>query len=201
MEKQLLTKESAKELLEIKGEVRGTAIKSDWDFILKNEGEEVLKKLEKRMAELGCPIKYNEIKSGNFYPIGYDVISVQLIKELFGYKDKELEELGAAQFKSSIFLKIIGKYFVNLSLFVREASKAWHRYYTVGNLEIVELNEKEKYMIFALKDFKIHPDLCIALKGSFIKGLKLITLSNSVSCQETKCVFKGDDFCQFLIKW
>lgn len=198
---QPLTKESAKKLLEIKGEVRGATIKGDWSFVLEREGREGLEKLEKRMAELGCPLKYEGIKVADFYPIGCGAISVQLIHDLFGYKDKETQEMGASQFKFSLFLRIVMRYFAHPSLFTEEIPRIWRRNYTIGNLSVAKINEKEKYMILVLKDFKIHPHFCIAFKGAFSAGTKLATRSNSVSCQETKCIFKGDEFCEFLLRW
>ena len=60
--KQKLTKELAKELIKIKGEARGETLKVDWEYVLQKEGEKGLKRLETKMAELGFPIKYKEIR-------------------------------------------------------------------------------------------------------------------------------------------
>ena len=43
--------------MKVKGEVRGAGLKVDWEFILREKGEEGLKRVEDRMAELGFPLK------------------------------------------------------------------------------------------------------------------------------------------------
>jgi len=57
-----LTKEFAQKLMEIKGEVRGVAFRTDTEYILREKGEEGLKKLEDKMARLGYPIKYKKLR-------------------------------------------------------------------------------------------------------------------------------------------
>ena len=62
MEPEKLTKEKAKELMKVAGETRGISIKGDLEYIIYREGKESLAKLEERSAELGFPIKYEELR-------------------------------------------------------------------------------------------------------------------------------------------
>lgn len=55
---EILNKEIARKFMRIEGEVRGIALKSHQDFIIKEKEEEGLEKLEKELKELGYPIKY-----------------------------------------------------------------------------------------------------------------------------------------------
>jgi len=197
---QKLTKEVAKELVKIKGEARGVTLKTDWDFILLKKGKEGLEKLEAKMAELGFPIKHKEIKVMNFYPIGMDAISMLAIKELFNFDEKDFEELGAYELKLSFFLKIFLKYFSSLQLMAKEAPKAWQEHYTVGKLQISEINEEKAYIVLRIENFNIHPLYCFVLKGYFSKIIQM-AVKTPVTCQETKCPFKGDKYHEFLIKW
>lgn len=195
-----LTKELAKKIMATKGEARGITIKSDWEVILKEKGQAALKKLEAKMAELGYPLKYREIKTMDFYPIGLDAISTLAIKEVFGLTDKEAEEIGAKAVKFSLFLKIIMKYFFSPRLLVKEAPKMWRKHYTVGDLAVSKFNQKERYAVITLKNLAIHPSFCTALKGYFARIVQM-TVGMPAACQETKCVFRGDSYHQFLIKW
>ena len=43
--------------MKIRGEIRGSSLRVDWDFIIEAKGEEGLKRVEDRMAELGFPLK------------------------------------------------------------------------------------------------------------------------------------------------
>lgn len=197
---QKLTKEFAKKLMEIKGECRGSALKSDWEGILRKKGKEGLEKLERKMAELGFPLKFNEINPMDFYPIGFDALSSWVIREVFNFSEKELEELGAESAKFSLFLKFLIRYFFSLEKLAKEAPKIWRKHYTVGDLEVAEINEKEKYVILRLKNFALSPPNCVILRGYFSKILQMAVRS-SISSQETKCVFRGDQYHEYLLKW
>jgi len=195
-----LTKEFAKKLMETEGEARGINLKTDWEVILSKYGKEGLEKLEAKMAELGYPVKYNEIRTMDFYPVGLDALSVLSIKEVFDLDDQELKELGAAAVKFSLFLKILIKYFPSLNLLAKEAPKMWRKHYSVGDLEVVETNEKEKRAVLRIKNFSFHPSQCANLQGYFSKILEMAVKAH-VTCAETKCTFRGDAYHEFVIKW
>ena len=186
-------------MMEMKGEARRVSIKGNWDAILKKEGEEGLKKLEEKMAEVGYPLKYNEIKAMAFYPTGLDAISIAAIKEIFNYTDKDLEEIGALSVNFSWFFKIFLKYFGSLSLIADQVPKMWKNYYTVGSLEVVDYSEEKRYVIMRLKDYFVKFG-CPTIKGYSKKVLNMI-LKKPVICEETKCTLRGDEYHEFLLKW
>lgn len=195
-----LTKEIADELMKMKGEARGITMKTDWEVVRQDYGDEGLKKVEARMAELGYPVKYSELKTMDFYPIGLDAISVFAIREIFNWDDEQVAELGAKAMKVSLFLKLFFKYFPAVGLLVRETPKMWRKYYSVGDLEITEFHEKEKYAIIALKNWPIPFPWCLTLRGYFSKILQ-IALNAPVTAKETKCVVLGDGYHEFLLTW
>ncbi len=197
---QELTKEFAKKLMETEGEARGVNLKTDWEVVLSKYGQEGLKKLEAKMAEMGYPIKYNEIETMNFYPAGLDALSVLSIKEVFDLNDQELKELGAAAVKFSLFLKILIRYFPSLNLLAKEAPKMWRKHYSIGDLEIVETNEEERRAVLRIKNFGFHPAQCANLQGYFSKILQM-AVKAPTTCEETKCTFRGDAYHEFVIKW
>lgn len=195
-----LTKESAKKLMDTAGEARGINLKTDWEVVLSKYGKEGLEKLEAKMAELGYPVKYNEIRTMDFYPVGLDVLSILSIKEVFNLGDQELKELGAAAVKFSLFLKVLIKYFPSLNLLAKEAPKVWRKHYSIGDLEMVETNEKERRAVLRIKNFGSHPAQCANLQGYFSKILQM-AVKAPVTCEETKCTFRGDAYHEFVIKW
>ena len=113
MEEEKITRETVKKLMAIPGEARGVTLKVDWEFILRKEGKEGLEKLERKMAELGYPLKFEEIKTMDFYPIGLDALSMTVIGEVFNYDKQKFIEIGETALKFSIFLKVFLKYFVS----------------------------------------------------------------------------------------
>jgi len=197
---QIISKKEVDELMKIKGEARGIAIKGEAEFILKEKREEGFKKLEDTMAKIGCPIKYRGLKSLNFYPLKYEAITTFVLKEVFNFKEEDFRKVGAFEAKLSLIIRMFMRYFFSLDLMAKKASVIWRKYYTVGNLTSPEFNKKEKYAILRVENFKLHPSHCRTLEGFFATMVQMI-VKDLVTCKETKCIFKGDEYHEFLLKW
>jgi len=197
---EIISKEEFDKLMAIKGEARGDALKGEPEFILKEKGEEGLKKLEEAMAKLGYPIKYKEINRTNFYPLGLEAVTLVLIKKIFNFDDKKFEEMGKFESKMSFIIKIFMKYFFSIERVAKEVSNMWRKNYTVGELKVAELDENKKYAILRMENFRLHPIHCITLIGYFASVLQMM-VSSKVTCQETKCIFRGDPYHEYLLKW
>ncbi|XOB40179.1 MAG: hypothetical protein ACKKMR_02515 [Candidatus Nealsonbacteria bacterium] len=199
---QELNKETAKKIMEVKGEVRGVVFKTDGEYILKEKGEEGLKKLEEELEKLGFPIKYKEVKNLNFYPVGLRAISLLTIKKVFNFDDEKIKEMGIFATKISFIVKLFMRYFFSLKRIVlKEAPKMWRKHWTQGELIPVELNEKEKYAIIRIKDFNLSPTYCHYLRGYFSGIVLMVVKTSKIICEETKCFFRGDEYHEYLVKW
>lgn len=194
-----LTKAKAQEIMKTPGEARGVGLKSDWEYIKQTKGEKGLRKLEAKMTSLGYPVKYEEIKTMDFYPIGQDIISMLSIKEVFNFSDKDMEKLGSNAPKFSILLKTFMKYFASIAMVLKEAPKTWRAHYTIGDIES-EFDGENKQAILRLKNFKTHPIHCSVLKGYFSKILEMVT-GFPVKTIESKCLYNGDKYHEWVIKW
>ena len=197
---ELLTKEKSQRLINIKGKIKGVGIKQDWDFVLKEKGTNGLKKLEDKMGKLGYSLKYKDIKSGKFYPLGIDTISLLAMKELFGFDEKEFIKMGMSYLELSMVFKVFAKYLLSPKRIAEQASRIWNSYYTVGALKVVEVDEEKKNMTLRIEDFDIDSLYCWIYKGNFIKILQVVT-KGKVNCEERKCTFRGDQFHEFFLTW
>jgi len=199
---QELTKEIAKKLMEIKGETRGVVFKTDTEYVLKEKGEEGLKKVEEELEKLGYPIKFKEIETMAFYPIGLRAISLLVIKEVFNFDDEKIKEMGLFATKTSLVIKIFLKYFFSVQrVFSKESPKMWKKHWSVGELIPVELNEEKKYSILIVKDFNLHPVYCCYLRGYFCGIMQMLIKSPQITSEETKCFFRGDEYHEYILKW
>lgn len=196
----MLTKKEAEKLIKIKGESRGVNLKIDFEYVLEQKGEKALKKLEESMALVGFPLRHKEINQMDFYPIGVEVITILNIKDILKLEEQGLEKMGADVVKFSIFMKILMKYFGYLKLVAKEVPKIWRNHYTVGSLQMTDFSEKDRFAILKQKDFKIHPVYCLIHKGYFLKTSQMVVGSIG-TCKETKCIFKGDPYNEFLLRW
>jgi len=196
----MLTKKEAENLMKIKGEARGMTFKVDYEFIIEYKGEQGLKKVEAKMEELGFPLKYKEIRPMDFYPIGLSAIFLLAIKETFNFDEKDLEKWGRSVIKFSLIMKIFMNYFGSLKLVAQQIPNIWRKHYTVGNLEMPEFSEEKRYAILRLRNFHISPIHCSIYRGYFAKTTEMV-IKAPVICKETKCMFKGDKYHEFLLKW
>lgn len=197
---QVISKKEVDELMRLKGEVKGIGMKTHGQFILKEEGEEGLKKLEDAIAELGHPIKFREVKATTSYPFGIEAVVLLAIKRLFNYDDERFQEMGRFHTKMSLIIRLFMKYFVSLEKVSKESSQMWRRYFTVGDFEIVEIDKEKRRIIFRVKNFQFHPLHCQILKGSISVIIQMI-VGHKVTAEETKCIHRGDEYHEFLLKW
>ena len=198
-----ITKEEIQKLMKIKGEARGVVFKTDAEYILSEKGEEGLKKLEEELERLGHPLKYREIKTMDFYPVGLRVLSLLAIKKVFNFDDEKIKDMGLVATKKSLIIKLFIRYFLSVQRVVfKEAPRMWRKHWSIGELIPLELDEEKKRTIFRVKNFDLHPLYCsVYLRGYFSGILQMLVKSPKITCQETKCSFRGDEYHEYLIKW
>ncbi len=197
---EIILKEELDKLIKINGEVRMVGVKSYLDFILKEEGGEGLKKVEDAMLSFGFSLTRDKIRKMDFFPLNQLAVLLVVIKKLFNYDDEKFQEMGKFQVKGSFLLTMLVKYLVSLSRATKELPNLWRKHLTVGTLTAVELNEEEKHLTMRLENYRMHPLHCQILKGYFLASLQRI-IRETGTCEETKCIFKGDDYHEFLVKW
>ena len=203
--KNQITKEAIKKLMATPEKIKGTSFKGEMEYVLGKEGEEGLKAVEKETKRLGYPIKYNEIKDADWYPIGLKIVSLCAILNIFHWGEKEVAEIAEAAPKVSFVVRFFMKYFTSPEkIFRMAASRMWERYYNVGSLEAVDFKRTpaDGYAILRIKDFKVHPIYCFFLGRFFIGVFKLAEPRfKEITVKETKCMFKGDPYHEYLIEW
>jgi len=193
----MINKEELNKLLEVKGEVKGVVFQTDGKYILEKEGEEGIKKLEKRVKELGFPIDYRKGKALDLHPIGLRIVSLLLIKDTFDWSDGEIRNMGYITPTTSFIVKLLMKFFVSFMKFMNEVPRYWEEHYTVGKLETVKLDDETKDAILHLKDIKIHPLFCLYLEGYFERMYQFI-VGKGGRCRETECMFKGASYHEYV---
>jgi len=194
-----ILKEELDALKKIKGEMRGVALKGDGDFLKKRMGEEAVKELERELKTVGFALDYSEIKSLGFYPLSLDALNLLLMKRMF-FSEEEMVELGSFLSKTSLVLRFFMKYFVSVDRVVQKAPEMWRENYSLGRLEVVKYDKKEKVIIVRIKSFIIHPLYCRVFEGYF-KSVTQMVLKTPVTCRETKCRYEGDGWDEFLLTW
>jgi hypothetical protein len=199
----MLDKKEIENLMKIKGKIRGVVFQTDGRYILEKMGEEGLEKLEKRAKELNLTIDYRGAKTMEWYPVGLRAISLLLIKDVFGWGDKEIREIGKTAPKISFIVKFLFKLFLSPKKLAEEVPQYWKEHYrNIGELEAIKVDEEKKEIVLHLRNFNVHPIFCTYLSGYFETVMALTRKSGKATCQETKCVFKDNTpYHEFLLTW
>lgn len=198
---EILTKKEAEKIMKIEGNVRGEGILTDVEYLQKREGEKGVKKVEEKLAELGYPIKFKEIQSLDWYPQGFDVLKMLVMKELFNWTDKDIFKMATFAPQVSFLVRMLIKYFLSAKKSFEQSPNYWKQHFDFGELEAYEFSEKEKRIVFRIKNYKTHPVMCVVLAGYFLQMSKYVLKSKEVTIKETKCMFKGDPYHEYVVNW
>lgn len=201
MEKETITKELTEELMRIEGNVKGEVIRINFLYIREKKGEKGVELVEERLKELGYPIKAERIKTFAWYPEALSVLLILVAKDIFQWQDSDIFDMGNSAPKYSFIVKLLIRYFVSPQKSFRESPRYWRKHFDFGELETIEFNEKEKYLILRVKGYAFHPTICFFHKGFFLKIGQFVINSEKLSIKETKCVYKGDPYHEYLISW
>lgn len=197
-----------KHVMKNPGKIKGSAFRGELEYILAKKGEEGLKAVEKKTEDLGYPIRYKEIQETKWYPIGLKMISFFAFLTTFNWGKKELAEIAESSVKVSYIVRFFMKYFTSPEKIFKVATpRLWKRYFSIGSLEASDFYNIEKEGgggrgILRIKNFKLHPFHCFYL-GYFFVGIAKLTdpRFKEIGAEETKCMFRGDDCHEYLLKW
>ncbi len=195
-----ITKEEIEKLIKMPGKVRGEVLRTDARFILDKKGKKGLEVVQKDAKRLGISIPYETAEPLGWYQVGLRALSFMVIKKALNWGDKELIEMGYAAPAYSFVVRLLIKYFISFEKVLKESPKYWKKHYTVGRLEARKLDMKKKYFILRIHDFKAHPLCCVFYLGYF-KRMAEFGGQKNITVKETKCMFKGDPYHEFLVTW
>ncbi|MDP4009054.1 MAG: hypothetical protein Q8P71_01370 [bacterium] len=174
------------------GQVRGIAIKPNWEYLFKEHGEKT-RALESEFERLGYPFSFDKISPMQFYPIGHDVLFFVLAKQIFNLSDEEFFQMGVYGTKTSFFLKIAFRYFISPKSTLEQVPSLWKKYYTVGDFSVEEMDMDGRRVILHLSNFSIphKRNFCHNLRG-YLATLWSIAMGTKVLCEEVLCAFEDD---------
>jgi hypothetical protein len=199
-EKELPKKDLIKSLLEKEGEARGVKFKADEHYILEKEGREGLKRVEGWLKEAGVPVEYSKIKALGFYPIGWWAVSELAMESVFGWKDEDFRALGAFAVVDSLIVRLYMKFFHSLEAMLKQSPQIWRKYFTVGELSVLEYDMEKRKATLKISDLSLTPTFCRFMEGYFAQVTEMIVKAKT-ECRETFCCFKGDPCHEFTITW
>ena len=200
----MLTKKEAKEMINDSCSVRGEQILMFKKEVIRLGGKGDIKKFEQEIEKLGCSFRFNKISALDWYPMGIRTICFIVLKDIYKLTDDDIVGSGVRFIGDSIVIKLFFRYFSSRDTAFKHIPEYWKKISTCGRAEAVKLVQspdgKEGYFIARLHDFKIHPLHCLFCLGAFLQLAKLLGGKNA-KIKETKCMFKGDDYHEYVISW
>ncbi|MBD3208433.1 MAG: hypothetical protein GF370_03190 [Candidatus Nealsonbacteria bacterium] len=195
-----ISKEELDEIKAVKGKVRGLSMLGHAKFLLKEEGETSLEMVEGEMQKLGYDFHYDRIKKLKFYPLSLYCTELLVIQRIFDYDNEKFKTIGEFNSKNSIIVRLFMKYFVSLGSMAKQMPRFWQKYFTVGQMTVPDYNEKERFVVARLDSLKATPLFCEVARG-FSSGMCQMITGTKGSCEEMRCVHRGDDCHEYLFKW
>ncbi|MCX6803324.1 MAG: hypothetical protein NTY48_02000 [Candidatus Diapherotrites archaeon] len=199
----VVSREEVSKILGKKGEIRGVAFQSIGDFILREKSQDGLLIVEKQMKEWGVDFHFSKISSMAWYPIAWGALFIMAAQEVFGWNEQDIRKMGANAPKVSVVVKLMFKLFSNMKQLSKQIPGFWRKNYTVGEVEVMSLDENKKEMVLHFKDSSFHPSLCKYVEGFAETTLQFSRPKNSViSVKEAKCSFKDNvPYEEYIVRW
>jgi len=197
-----IPKEESGRIGKTKKEIRGSAIKSAVDFIFDKKGKEGLKRLKGEMEKLGYQIKFEEISEIRLYPLEMVIAMLTTIKRLFDFNDGDFQEIGRRSVKVSIVVRSLVQFLTPFSFeqIIKKFPEIWKRINPMGKQKVVKFDEGKRYLVLRLEDYRTHPIQCQILIGAFSSLIQIVS-GKETTCEEIKCIYRGDEYHEFILKW
>lgn len=193
----IISEEDLEKAKKMEGEIIGSSLKTDREFIIEKKGREGLRKVEKEMEKLGYTLKYEEIDKYKWYPVQQDFLSLLLAQKIFDWSDEVMREWGRWGAKTNFIIKLMAR-LISKETIARFASNSWRKYYTRGTMEY-KIDDKKRIGIAIIKDFTIYPVHIHYLEGYFYQIMSLVELSPNLKVREVES--KDSNVHRFEVTW
>ncbi len=181
--------------------VKAEVVRTNKEYIISKEGEEGFEKVKKRMEELGGEIDFKSLNGKTWEEDWRNSLFIATAREVFNWNDEDIFEMGRYIPRASFFIKSIIQYLASLDMVLKNVGVYWDKHHDFGSLEAVEHNKEGKYVIIRKRNFLMHPVMCSYHAGYF-KGIsEFVIKGDNLRVEETKCMHKGDEYHEYIIKW
>jgi len=194
-------KEKADELMKIEGNMRGELLKNNFLYLKEKEGEGAVKTMEDKLREIGYPLELKDINTYGWYKDPYCGVFMLIFQEVFGWNDQQIFDLGKFSPRYSMIMKLAFRYLLSVKRSFEYSQKLWRTNVDYGDMEHYKIDEKKKYLIYRLKNYKLNNLVCIYIKGYLTSLFDLIIGKDRTIVEETSCTFKGDPYHEYKISW
>ncbi len=197
----LSTQEKVDTIMKIEGSMRGELLKNNYVYLQKKEGDGAIERMEKKLDSLGYPLLYNTINSSAWYKDSYCAVFMISFSEEFEWSKNDIFNLGRFSPQYSMIIKVALRRILTIRKAFDFGPNLWRRNVDYGCLEPYEFNERDKFLVFRLKEYALHPLVCIYIRGYLTSLFEQIMGKEKVKVEEISCVFSGSQYHEYKIYW
>jgi predicted hydrocarbon binding protein len=134
--------------------------------------------------------------------VNYFIVFLLVAQKVLNISDDGIKEMGREGGKLSFLLRFASMLLISVDVLYKNANVGWKKYYKneAGELHGIELDKENKRTVLELRDFVGHPVHCKYIEG-YMEQLIFFVTGKKTHCEETGCVFKGDNSHRFLVTW
>lgn len=172
------------------------------NHINKRYGADGYEKVLRLLSENGFEIpELSDKRAFDWIASTYSSALMVGMAKAFNYKREDFIEMGKELVAFNTLSKWFIKFFVSPKKTIEFAVKNWHRNFSYGRLTLEKYDIQNKTVVLRLWDFDKHPISCDFTIGFFIKMSEIILYQKPKKVEETKCIYQGDEYHEFVIKW
>lgn len=197
-----ITKKEADRIMKIKGKIRGLVLTTLKNYIIAKKGDNAIKKVEKKMKEIGYPFSFKGLSSVGWYPVSTVTLVILITLEALNWGEKENFKIGYEAPITSLLAKLMLRAFPSLEIAFKVTPKFWRSYTNLGEMNWVKRDIKNKYAVLRLTNYpKFHPIIYEYFRGYLKRIMEIISKSRNVKVELTKSIYKENPFDEFTFTW
>ena len=167
--------------------------------IKRRYGEEGVEKIYEYMRKKGYrgPGNFENLKIKEPVPLRDFLLFLHGIADIYGIDELKENSRSAAKRKGVVGMFI--KWAATPELLLRKASEFWSEFYNFGKLEGKVIEEGRGI----IRGYNISPEpfFCEIVLTEYFKGVLENLKLEKINVTHTKCIHKGDKYCEWLITW
>lgn len=168
------------------GNVSGSCTNAIFEYLELIGEKDRIPEILARTKEYGAEQVGTRVDPLKRYPIAQEMALIFASKDILGWNNEQVKELGRNIPRISFIAKLLLRYLLTVETSKREGGKYWRRHFDFGELEVLSTDIQSGNYIVEVTGFDIHPTYCTFLCG-FIETMIGFVVSDPLGSEVIKC--------------
>lgn len=168
------------------GNVSGSCTNAIFDYLKYVGAEDKIPLILDRTEKYGFRQHATTVDPLKRYPVAEEMSLIFAAKDVLGWDNEAVKELGRNIPRVSFMVKMFLRYFLTLDTTTREAKKYWDKHFDFGELEVMNTDIESGNYVVEVRGFDIHPVYCSFLCG-FLETMIGFVLTGPMGSEVVRC--------------